>query len=339
MKGAVADERFAGLVREAKLLLPPLADYTDYPYRRVMASFHPPFVITEMVSASAIVHGGAKTARMLARTEGAGCEGVQLVGSNQESMTEAARIVEGLGFTYVDINMGCTINKVARQGAGISLMGDIEKAVGIASAVVEVVTIPVTCKMRLGLTKEALNAVELCRKLEDVGVSAVTVHGRSGEKKWGMPVDHGEMRRVVDSISIPVVGNGGVFTGRDAVEMIENAGVAAVMPGRGIIGNPWIVPEIITTLRGDVYIPPTLDEKKEKCLLHMRYLADYYGDVSAAVKMRRILPEYFTGCQNLRSLRQDVHETSTTSEVAALIDRISGSSPGYYEWAASDAGP
>ena len=199
---------------------------------------------------------------MLARTEGAGCEGVQLVGSNQENMAEAARIVEGLGFAYVDINMGCTINKVARQGAGISLMGDIEKAVGIASAVVGVVTIPVTCKMRLGLTKAALNAVELCRRLEDVGVSAVTVHGRSGEKKWGMPVDHGEIRRVVEAVSIPVVGNGGVFTGRDAVEMIEKAGVAAVMPGRGIIGNPWIVPEIITTLNGDVYIPPTTRREK-----------------------------------------------------------------------------
>ena len=108
---------------------------------------------------------------------------------NPESMAEAARIVEGLGFGYVDINMGCTINKVTRQGAGISLMGDVEKAVGIASAVIEAVTISVTCKMRLGLTKEALNAVELCRRLEDVGISAVTIHGRSGEKKWGMPVD------------------------------------------------------------------------------------------------------------------------------------------------------
>ncbi len=323
---------FAGRIREEKLLLPPLADYTDYPYRRVMADFDPPFLVTEMVSASAIVHGGAKTKRMLERVEGARCEGVQLVGFDPEHMAGAAKMVEELGFAYVDINMGCTINKVTRQGAGISLMRDEEKAARIASAVVAAVTIPVTCKMRLGLSRESINAASLSRRLEDVGVAAVTVHGRSGEKKWGMPVDFAELMKVVEAVEIPIVGNGGVFTGRDAAEMVEKTGVAAVMPGRGIIGNPWLVPEIRAVLRGTPHTPPTLREKKETCLLHLRYLCEYYGDKGGSVKMRRILPEYFTGCQNIRSLRQDVHETSTLGEVAALLDRISEDGPcGLYD--------
>ncbi|HIH89611.1 TPA: tRNA dihydrouridine synthase DusB, partial [Candidatus Bathyarchaeota archaeon] len=112
--GAVGHAGFAGRIREAGLLLPPLADYTDYPYRRVMADFDPPFLVTEMVSASAIVHGGSKTKQMLERVEGARCEGVQLVGFDPEHMAGAAKVVEGLGFAYVDINMGCTINKVTR---------------------------------------------------------------------------------------------------------------------------------------------------------------------------------------------------------------------------------
>ncbi|TSA39688.1 hypothetical protein D4R30_00715 [archaeon] len=314
---------FARRIREEKLLLPPLADYTDYPYRRVMAGFSPPFIVTEMVSASALVHGGEKTRRMLAKTGGSGCEGVQLVGSDPTLMAEAAKIVKGLGFDCIDINMGCTINKVARQGAGISLMGDEGKAQRIASAVVDAVDLPVTCKMRLGLKRDALNAAALSSRLEGVGVAAVTLHGRSGEKKWGMPVDFDGIREVVEAVSIPLVANGGVFTGEDAVEMVERTGAAAVMPGRGIIGNPWLVPEIKAALSGTRYTPPTLQVKKETCLLHLRYLCEYYSDKGGAVRMRRILPKYFTGCQNIRSLRLDIHETSTPAEVAGLLERIS----------------
>jgi tRNA-dihydrouridine synthase B len=318
----MAHDGFARRIRETKLLLPPLADYTDYPYRRIMAGFNPLFIITEMISASAVVHGGEKTKQMLTRTVGVACEGVQLVGSDPSMMAGAAKVIEGLGFDYVDINMGCTINKVTRQGAGISLMGDEAKARIIASAVIDAVSLPVTCKMRLGLSRDSLNAVSLSRKLEDIGVAAVTVHGRSGEKKWGMPVDFTELKRVVDALAIPVVGNGGVFTGKDALEMVEKTGVTAVMPGRGIVGNPWLVPEILSSFSGANYVPPTLRAKKETCLLHMRYLVEYYGEKGAAVRMRRILPEYFTGCQNLRTLRQDIHETSTPGEVAALLDKI-----------------
>jgi tRNA-dihydrouridine synthase B len=319
---AVGDSVFAGMIRAERLLLPPLAGYTDYPYRRIMAAFDPPFIVTEMVSASAIIHGGEKTRRMLARIEGARCEGVQLVGTEPPTMGKAAKVVEELGFDYVDINMGCTINKVTRQGAGVALMGDEERAQQIAETVVNTVAIPVTCKMRLGLKNDAHNAVSLSKRLEDVGVSAVTVHGRTGEKKWGMPVDFEGIRRVVEAVSIPVVANGGAFTGADAMTLMEGSGAAAVMPGRGIIGNPWLVPEIKTALSKEEYTPPTIAEKKSICLQHLDYLREYYGDRDAAIHMRTIFSKYFSGCQNIRSLHHDIYETSTPAEVAALIDRI-----------------
>ena len=330
----MAHTGFAKMIREEKLLLPPLADYTDYPYRLLMASFNPPFIITEMISASAIIHGGEKTKRMLSRTEGVGCEGVQIVGSDPNIMAGAAKVVEELGYDYVDINMGCTINKVTRQGAGISLMGNEEMAQSIASAIVDAVELPVTCKMRLGLNRDTLNAVSLSRRLENVGVAAITVHGRSGEKKWGIPINFEELKRVVEALSIPVVANGGIFTGKDALEMLEKTGASAIMPGRGIIGKPWLVPEIKAAFAGADYTPPTLQAKKEICLLHLRYLCEYYGDKGGAVRMRRILPKYFTGCRNLRSLRQDISETSTPGEISALLDNIGkdGLSGFYDNW-------
>jgi len=159
-------------------------------------------------------------------------------------MAEAAKVAEGLGYAYVDVNMGCIIHKITRQGAGIALMGDEDRAVEIAAAMVDAVDIPVTCKMRLGLTSDAHNAVSLSKRLEDVGVSAVTIHGRTGEKKFGMEVDFEGIRRVVEAVNIPVVANGGIYTGAAAMEMMKKTGAAAVMPlgspigsGRGIL-NP-----------------------------------------------------------------------------------------------------
>ena len=332
-------EEFQANIREVRLMLPPLADYTDYPYRRVIADFEPPFVVTEMISAEALIHGGARTRRMLERVSGARCEGVQLVGANPEIMATGARIVESLGFDYVDVNMGCTINKVTRQGAGISLMGDEDRARSIVSAIINAVSIPVTCKMRLGLSKDKVNVLSLSRRLEEIGVASLAIHGRSGEKKWGLPVVYDEIKGVVEALGIPVVANGGVFTGEDATRMIEMTGAAGVMPGRGLIGNPWIVTEIAAAFAGIEYYPPTVAERKVTCLLHMKYLCEYYGDHGGAVRMRRILPEYFPGCVNLRSLRQDIHETSMPGEVEILMGRIlDDGAHGSYDWRATSAG-
>jgi tRNA-dihydrouridine synthase B len=313
---------FLERIRGSKLLMPPLAGYTDPPYRAVMTRFNPPFIVTEMISASAIVRRGVKTLQMMKKVGDACLKGVQLVGEDPTVMSEAATVVEDLGFDYVDINMGCTIGKVARSGAGISLMKDECRAINIAAAVVEAVRIPVTCKIRLGGTRNCRNAVPLSLLLADSGVAAITVHGRSGEKKLGLPVDYDGIKEVVDQTSLPIIANGGIFTGNDAITMIQRTGASAVMPGRGIIGNPWLITEILAILSGARYSPPSLQEKKDVCLIHLDYLSEFYGEKGGVLRMRKILPEYFSGIHRVKDLKQDVLRVTTAKEVVTLIDRV-----------------
>jgi tRNA-dihydrouridine synthase B len=307
---------------ETMLMLPPLAGYTDHPYRRVLAGFNPPFICTEMISPHAIIHGNPKVMRGLELIEGSHMSGVQLVGDDAGAMAEAAAIIESIGYDYVDINMGCTVSAITNSGAGVSLMRSQKKAIRIANAVVKSVDIPVTCKMRLGASSGNMNACQLSRGLAEVGVSAITVHGRSGEKKFGLPVDYDGLRMAVEAVDIPVVANGGIYTGEDAIAMVERTGAAAVMPGRGLIGNPWLVKEILSAFTGEHYAPPSLAERKNVCLRHLRLLCGFYGEQKGVIAMRRVLHEYFSGCHRVSLLTLEAQRVTSVSEVQALLDRV-----------------
>jgi len=314
--------RFLDRLRESKVMLPPLAGYTDPPFRAILARYDPPFIITEMINATAIIHRGAKTLKMMEKPEGGALAGVQLVGSEPTIMGAAAEVVGSLGFDYVDVNMGCTINKVARSGAGVSLMRDEERAYRIASAIAGKISIPLTCKIRLGATRQSLNAISLTRRLVDAGVTAITVHGRSGEKKFGLPVDYESIKEVVEATNVPIVANGGIFTGDDAVAMLNRTGAAAVMPGRGIIGNPWLIEEIRCAISKKPYSPPNLDERKRICTAHLRELCEFYGEESGVLNMRKILPQYFSGCYHAKDLKRDVEKVKVFSDVETLLGRL-----------------
>ena len=313
---------FIKRLKETKLLLPPLAGYTDYPYRRILSEFNPPILCTEMVNPEALVRESQRTMEMVKMVKGSHLNGVQLVGSEEESMQKGAAIVESMGYDYIDINMGCTVKTVTRTGAGLSLMMDVEKAVSMTSAVVDAVDIPVTCKMRMGPTEADKNAAVLSRKLVGIGVSAITVHGRTGEKKFGLEVDLQGVKELVDGIDVPVIANGGVYTGNDAAKLMDATGAAAVMPGRGLIGNPWIVKEIISSLRGSKTLGPALDERKEVTLRHLRYLCDFYGERTGAIMMRKLLGKYFSGCVNAGMLKRDVQRMMTVNDYEILVDRV-----------------
>ena len=305
-----------------KVILPPLSGYTDYPYRKILAKFHPPFIITEMVSAQAIIHKNQKTMQILKIAQGTHYNGIQLFGSDPKIMSQAATIVESLGFDYIDINMGCTIKKVVDKGAGISLMKREEHACLITAAVVNSVNIPITCKLRLGVTKQNLNGISISKKLMDAGAAAITIHGRTGEKKFGLPIDFDSIKAIVEHLSIPVIANGGIFTGIDAKMMIKKTGAAAVMPGRGLIGNPWLIPEISSIFSDSTFTHPTLKNKKEICLEHLDNLCDFYGEHSGILKIRKILPEYFPRCHNLRNLKIGVQQASAHQDIIEMLDDI-----------------
>ena len=313
---------FIDRLMEEKLLLPPLAGYTDYPYRRVLAEFNTPFMCTEMVSCEAVLRENPRTMNMLRQPEGDHLHGAQIFGDDPDVMAAAAESLEWMGFDYIDINMGCAVKSITQNGAGVSLMGEPEKAGAVVSRVVEAVSIPVSCKIRLGESRREQNAVELSRLLEDAGVSAITVHGRSGEKKFGEPVNYHAIRDVVESVGVPVVGNGGVLTGADALTMIELTGVDAVMPGRGLIGNPWIVDEINSALNGESYTEPSLDERKTVCRRHLDYLVDFFGEKDGVVTMRRVLPRYFSGAVHASDLRRRMVDISSVDEMNNVLGRL-----------------
>jgi tRNA-dihydrouridine synthase B len=313
---------FKKILTEKKLLLPPLSGYTDYPFRVILARFNPPFIITEMANARAIVQHNRRTMQILKITKGDYFNGVQLVGSLPEYMGKAAEIVEQLGFDYLDINMGCTARKVACRGEGISLMKHESRACEVVSAVVNAVDLPVTCKLRLGASKHSINVVSLSQKLVDAGAVALTIHGRSGEKKFGVPVDLDIIKKTALTLSVPIVANGGVYTGLDAQRILKETGAAAVMPGRGLLGNPWLIPEICSCLTKQKYSPPTVQQKKDICLEHLGLLVDFYGERRAILKMRSILPHYFTSCLFLKNLKNDVRMVTDRNSISLLLSRI-----------------
>jgi tRNA-dihydrouridine synthase B len=313
---------FVKILKEKKLLLPPLSGYTDYPYRAILARFNPPFLIAEMANARAIVQKNRRTMQILRIVEGDQYNGVQLVGSIPDYMRSAAGIVQDLGFDYIDINMGCTARKVACRGEGVSLMKNEGNACAIVAAVAGAVDVPVTCKMRIGISKQSVNVLSLSQKLVDAGATALTIHGRSGEKKFGVPLDRNIIKETAASLSVPVIANGSIYTGGDAKKMIQETGAAAVMPGRGLLGNPWMIPELLNTLSHQKFTPPSLQQKKEVCLDHLALLVDFYGERRAVLKMRSILPHYFSSCLFLKDLKKDVQEITTAREIPVLIERI-----------------
>jgi len=313
---------FTKTLREKKLMLPPLSGYTDYPYRQILAKFEPPFITTEMVNARAVVEGNQKTVLMLKKATGSHFNGAQLLGKDPNFMAKAAKIIENMGFDYIDINMGCTVRKVLSKGEGVSLMRDELLACKIVRTVANAVDIPVTVKLRMGFCEKSINVISLSQKLDCSGATAITIHGRTGEKKFGSLLNINQMREAVSILSIPVIVNGGVFSGIDAQDMLLQTGAAAVMPGRGILGNPWIIPEILCNFSDDIFTFPTLQEKKYICTEHIHNVCEFYGEKFGVLKMRRIVFLYFSSCKYLKVLKNDVQRAETVGEIYALLERI-----------------
>ncbi|MEM4258184.1 MAG: tRNA dihydrouridine synthase DusB [Candidatus Thermoplasmatota archaeon] len=316
------DSVFHKRLQTTHLMLPPLTGYTDYPYRVILSDFHPPFLMTEMINAQALVKNNKRTLHMIQKTPGTHLHGVQLLGRDPKIMADAAHVLQDQGFDYIDINMGCTVKKVTSRGEGVALMAHEQQAYAVVRTVTNTVDLPVTVKLRLGITKNNITIHSLAQKLEDAGAAAITIHARSGEKKFATTPDYTSINNVVEKVSIPVIANGGIFTGADAEYVLKYTRACAVMPGRGLIGNPWIIPEILNAIEQKPYRPPTFQDKKKICLWHLQELCDYYGERRGVLHMRKILPKYFSSIANLKNLKQDVLRAETEPDIAFLLEYI-----------------
>lgn len=302
------------------LILAPMAGVTDHAFRIICKEYGASGLVTEMISAKALHYGNRNTLPLLYYTEEEKPIGVQIFGSEPDLMGEMALILEEKGFAFIDINMGCPVPKVFNNGEGSALMKDPVLASEIVQSIYRHVRIPVTVKFRKGVDQDHINAVSFARRMEEAGASLVTIHGRTRDQYYSGAADWDIIRQVKESLSIPVIGNGDIFSAGDALAMKEKTGCDGIMVARGARGNPWIFREIRSTLEGGSQIErPGEEEVREMILRHARLLIDIKGEHRGIMEMRKHTAWYTAGMRGASKLRQAVNSVRTYQELEDLL--------------------
>jgi nifR3 family TIM-barrel protein len=307
---------------KGRLVMAPMAGYTNLSFRRLVAARGAGMVATEMVSGQALVRRHPKTLALMRIEAGERPVSVQLFGADPAMMGEAAAIVEEAGADVVDLNCGCPVKKITKTEAGSALLCDPGRAGEVVSAMVRSVRRPVTVKMRTGWdTVGARQAERFAKAVEGAGAAAITVHGRTRDAMFGGVVDLEAIGRVKRAVSIPVLGNGSILAPGDAMRMIERTGVDGLMIGRGAIGNPWIFSRLMHWFRtGELPPPPSLAERRSVALTHLRGLQDELGQRLSVLHARKHLAAYTKGMQGGAAFRERVNRLETLAEVVRAVE-------------------
>ena len=306
-------------------VLAPMAGVSDLAYRRIARRMGASMTTAEMVSAKGLYYHNEKTQDMLKIDPSEHPVALQLFGSEPDIMALGAKEMEKAGPDVIDVNMGCPMQKVVKNGDGSALMKDITLAQSIVKAMVEAVEIPVTVKMRLGWTREAENCVELAQAVEEAGAAAITVHGRTREDFYTGKADWKKIGEVVKAVSIPVFGNGDVVDGPSAKAMMEETGCAGVAIGRAAWGNPWVFQRVNTYLaKGEELPPPTDEMRLAMAREHLHGLVLEKGENPAVREMRAHASRYFYGLPEAASLRREIMKALTEKEFNHVLDVYEG---------------
>lgn len=317
---------------EKPVFMAPMAGITDKAFREMIRLTGGKYVITEMISDKALIYNNSKTFKMIDLEGEPGPRIVQLFGSEPQTMAKAAKIVCDHGADIIDINMGCPTPKIVKNGEGASLLRNVPLAEDIAASVVKAVSIPVSVKIRLGWDDSNIVALELAFRLEQAGVSMLTIHARTREQYYSGEADWEWITRVKAGIKIPVIGNGDINSPEDAMTMTKTTGCDGVMIGRGALGNPWLVGRSQYYFNTGIILPePDNIEKLRVLSIHFERLIDLKGERTALEEIRKHAAWYIKGVWNASEYRNQIMATKTYSEMKALFGHIYSAEGGTFD--------
>ena len=322
------------------LMLAPMAGVTDRTFRLICKEYGAEYIVSEMVSAKALCYeqkakrkefNQSCTAYLATVTNEENPMAIQLFGSEPSFMAEAARMIEACEYkncvskvppAAIDINMGCPVRKVTGNGEGSALMKDPTLAGEIVSAIYKEVKIPVTVKIRAGWDQKNVNAPEFAKVLEQSGAAAICVHARTRDQLYTPGIDLDVIKKTKECVSIPVIGNGDIYSADDAVKMISETGCDGVMIGRGAMGNPWIFSELVSHFNGKSFKAPTFEEKISVALRHLSDIIEIKGERLGIAEGKKHMAWYVSGMTGAAAARTEIMNSDSANKIKEVLKRL-----------------
>lgn len=314
------------------LLLAPMEDVSDPPFRRLCKQHGADLMFSEFISSEGLIRDAIKSRQKLDIFDYERPVGIQIFGGDEEAMAMSARIVDAVNPDLIDINFGCPVKKVVCKGAGAAVLKDVDLMVRLTKAVIKSTSLPVTVKTRLGWDHDMINIDEVAERLQDIGVQALSIHGRTRAQLYKGEADWSHIARVKSNprITMPIFGNGDVDSPEKALEYKNKYGVDGIMIGRAAIGYPWIFDEVKHYMRTGENLPkPSVSDRVEAARNHLKWSMEWKGERLGIVEMRRHYTNYFKGIANFKEFRTRLVTLDFPEELFAVLDEIIDSYSGY----------